>query len=174
MENMGNEIQITTIDCLVPSLVDQFSDLLIRVVEDGASIGFLPPLSMDEAVKYWNDVIEPGVILWAAVLNDTLVGTVQLQLAQKQNARHRAEIAKLMVHPQYRRKGIAQLLMQAAEDQARMEGRSLLILDTRAGDPSNKLYLSLDYIEAGRIPNFAQSADGTLHETVLYYKKIGQ
>ncbi|WP_188540814.1 GNAT family N-acetyltransferase [Paenibacillus segetis] len=171
---MGNEIQITTIDCLVPSLVDQFSDLLIRVVEDGASIGFLPPLSMDEAVKYWNDVIEPGVILWAAVLNDTLVGTVQLQLAQKQNARHRAEIAKLMVHPQYRRKGIAQLLMQAAEDQARMEGRSLLILDTRAGDPSNKLYLSLDYIEAGRIPNFAQSADGTLHETVLYYKKIGQ
>lgn len=172
MGNMGNEIKITTIDDFLPSLLDQFSELLIRVVGDGASVGFLPPLSKGEAVNYWNGVIEPGVILWAAVQNETIVGTIQLHLAQKQNAHHRAEIAKLMVHPQYRRKGIAQLLMQAAEDQARVEERSLLILDTRAGDPSNHLYLSFGYTEAGRIPNFAQSSDGTLHETVFYYKKM--
>lgn len=142
-------------------------------METGASIGFLPPLSKDEAINYWHKVIEPGVILWVAMQNDSIVGTIQLQLAQKQNARHRAEIAKLMVHPEYRRMGIAQWLMQTAEEQARTESRTLLVLDTRAGDPSNHLYLSFGYTEAGRIPNYAESADGTLHETVYYYKQIG-
>ncbi|MDQ0087731.1 ribosomal protein S18 acetylase RimI-like enzyme [Paenibacillus anaericanus] len=173
MENISNNLRIIKIDSLMPQQLNQFSELLVSVVDDGASIGFLPPMSKDEAINYWHKVIEPGVILWAVVQNDSIVGTIQLQLAQKQNARHRAEIAKLMVHPEYRRMGIAQLLMQKAEEQARTESRTLLVLDTRAGDPSNHLYLSFGYTEAGRIPNYAESADGSLHETVYYYKQIG-
>lgn len=170
---MNDKIEIHKVNSIEPSQLEQLTELLISVVETGASIGFLPPLSKDEAINYWHKVIEPGVILWVAVQNDSIVGTIQLQLAQKQNAHHRAEIAKLMVHPEYRRMGIAQLLMQTAEEQARTESRTLLVLDTRAGDPSNHLYLSFGYTEAGRIPNYAESADGTLHETVYYYKKIG-
>lgn len=77
-----------------------------------------------------------------------------------------------MVHPDFCRKGMARLLMQVAEDRAVMEGRTLLVLDTRAGDPSNELYRSMGYVEAGRIPGYAQSSGGGLHETVFYYKKI--
>ncbi|MEK4511211.1 GNAT family N-acetyltransferase [Paenibacillus sp. FSL K6-2524] len=170
---MNDKIEIHKVNSIEPSQLEQLTELLISVVETGASIGFLPPLSKDEAINYWHKVIEPGVILWVAMQNDSIVGTIQLQLAQKQNARHRAEIAKLMVHPEYRRMGIAQWLMQTAEEQARTESRTLLVLDTRAGDPSNHLYLSFGYTEAGRIPNYAESADGTLHETVYYYKQIG-
>jgi ribosomal protein S18 acetylase RimI-like enzyme len=62
--------------------------------------------------------------------------------------------------------------MSLAEEKAKSEGRSLLVLDTRAGDPSNVLYRSLGYAEAGRIPHYARSADGSLHDTIFFYKSL--
>ena len=148
------------------------SELLVAVVQDGASVGFLPPISPAEAKAYWEGALDPGVRLWIAELEGRAAGTVQLQLAMKPNGSHRAEIAKLMVHPDFRRLGLARRLMATAEETAKLEGRSLLVLDTREGDPSNDLYRSLGYSEAGRIPAYARSADGELAATVIYYKLI--
>ncbi|MFC0211363.1 GNAT family N-acetyltransferase [Paenibacillus chartarius] len=166
------KIKVIELSDLSPQLLEELADLLVDVVADGASIGFLPPLDRDEARAYWKHVIEPGVHLWIGICGERLVGTVQLHLAMKPNGSHRAEIAKLMVHPSGRRNGVARMLMQAAENRAKQLGRSLLILDTRAGDPSNLLYRSIGYTEAGSIPNFARSADGSLAATVIYYKSI--
>ncbi|MBL0388511.1 GNAT family N-acetyltransferase [Tumebacillus sp. ITR2] len=150
--------------------LEQLSNLLIDVVADGASVGFLPPLGEADARTYWKGVWAPGVTVWSVSLEGTLIGTVQLHEAHSQNGKHRAEIAKLMVHSDCRGRGIARALMNVAEKSARDQGRTLLVLDTRAGDPSNSLYQSLGFIEAGRIPNYARSADGNLDETVFYYK----
>lgn len=168
---MKDGLTISQVESLTPELTHELSELLISVVNDGASIGFLPPLNMKEALDYWKSVTGPGVYLWIARDNGSLAGTIQLQLAGKANAAHRAEIAKLVVHPEHRRKGIAARLLDTAEAMAAAEGRELLILDTREGDPSNLLYQSRGFIEGGRIPHFARSADGTLHTTVFYYKK---
>jgi len=148
------------------------SDLLVRVVEEGASIGFLPPLSLDVANDYWNSVIAPDVVLYVAYMNDQMVGSVQLHFSTKQNGNHRVEIAKLMTHPDYRRHGIGRLLMQKAEQKAIELGKTLIVLDTREGDPSNQLYSSLGYIQAGRIPQYARSATGELDATIFYYKLL--
>lgn len=169
---MTSDLQIIEIKSLESNILEELSELLIDVVEDGASIGFLPPLSKDAAIEYWRGVLNPGVILWIARADHKISGTIQLHLALKQNAMHRAEVAKLMVHPSMRRKGIAKTLMNTAESRAKIEGRSLLVLDTRSGDPSNFLYRSLGYIEAGRIPNYAMSANGDLDETIIFYKQI--
>ena len=169
---MKSEITILEVKSMEQEMLKELSELLIDVVEDGASIGFLPPLTMDESAQYWQQVIKPGVRVWAAVMDDKVIGTIQLHLAMKQNGSHRAEIAKLMVHPSKRRSGTARLLMQRSEDTAKEEGRTLLVLDTRSGDPSNQLYKSLEYIEAGRIPHYAQSSGGSFDETTFYYKKI--
>ncbi len=150
--------------------MDELSELLMQVIEDGASIGFLPPLNRLEAEHYWGNVLEPGVILLVAKINEVIVGIVQLQLCAKLNGSHRAEIAKLMTHPNYRRNGIGRALMQTVDERAKQEGRSLLVLDTREGDPSNLLYTSVGYIQAGRIPNYAKSASGELDATIYYYK----
>ncbi|MDR0269530.1 GNAT family N-acetyltransferase [Paenibacillus sp.] len=169
---MNGEIRVQVVEPIDPKLLHQLSELLIEVVETGASIGFLPPLTMQDAEDYWKQVMAPGVRLWVALNGEQVVGTVQLQLAMKANGSHRAEIAKLMVSPQARRCGIAKLLMQTAEKAAQHENRTLLVLDTRAGDPSNLLYQSLGYVEAGRIPRYARSADGQLDDTIYYYKEI--
>lgn len=166
---MGNAIMIEQVDTAV-DYAHELAELLIKVVDDGASVGFLPPLSYEDAAAYWKNVLQTNIILFAAKVDGQIAGTVQLDLCTKQNGLHRAEIAKLMTHPDYRRKGIARLLMKAAEERLLLEKRSLVTLDTREGDPSNLLYLSLGFIEAGRIPMYAKSEDGTLHATVFYYK----
>jgi ribosomal protein S18 acetylase RimI-like enzyme len=166
---MGVEIiNVSNID----EHVEELSDLLIKVVHDGASIGFLPPLKKGNADAFWRSCAAPQIIFLAAKIEGKIAGTVQLHLCTKPNGTHRAEVAKLMTHPSHRQKGIARQLMKEIEKRAKQEGRTLLVLDTREGDPSNLLYQSIGYIEAGRIPNFAQSETGTLDTTILYYKNI--
>lgn len=171
---LQSELQINEITDMRAQDLHALSALLIATVADGASLGFLPPLSPEDARRYWNGVLASDVKLWIAQYHDKTIGTVQLHLCTRQNGTHRAEIAKLMVHPQSRRMGIGRHLMTVAQQMAMQENRSLLVLDTRAGDPSNDLYRSLGYLEAGRIPQYAQSANGHLDETVFYYKLLRQ
>jgi GNAT superfamily N-acetyltransferase len=97
---------------------------------------------------------------------------VQLELATMPNARHRAEVMKLMVHRAARRRGIARVLMLALEEAARGANRRLLVLDTRPGDPAEQLYLALGYTPAGVIPRYALNAAGMLDSTVYMYREI--
>jgi ribosomal protein S18 acetylase RimI-like enzyme len=151
--------------------------LLQDSVDDGASVGFLPPLGEPESAEYWREVstaVAAGsrVLLVARVADGGLVGTVQLDLATRPNGRHRAEVAKLMVHRTARRRGLGRGLMLAIEAEAKRLGRTTLVLDTRAGDPSERLYAALGYQRAGLIPRYAASADGTLHTTAFYYRLL--
>ncbi|KMK76251.1 GNAT family N-acetyltransferase [Alkalihalobacillus pseudalcaliphilus] len=171
---MSKQISIEEIKELSSVQINELCDLLIKVVEDDASIGFLAPLKKDVATEYIKSVITPSNLLLVAKINEKIVGSVQLELATKQNATHRSEIAKLMTHPDYRRKGIGRQLMVKAEEIAREHNRSLMILDTRKGDASNYLYQSLGYLEAGQIPNYALSSTGKLDTTVYYYKVLDQ
>ncbi len=160
--------ELTTVE----QQLEELSDLIRTVVDDGASIGFLSPLSPADATDFWRGTLNPHVILFVAWIEGAMAGTVQLQLCTKQNGKNRAEIAKMMVHPNFRQKGIAKKLMQAAENRAKKEGRTLLILDTVEGAPSNHLYTSMGYIQGGRIPDYAASPFGELEATILYYKQI--
>lgn len=169
---MTKIFEIKEITQVSDDILHELSLLLINVVEDGASVGFLPPLSIEDAKQYWREVLTTGVILWSAQIKGRILGTVQLHLCQKQNGKHRAEIVKLMIHSDSRREGFGKYLMGIAEERAKVEQRNLITLDTRAGDPSNLLYKSIGYIEAGRVPQYAMSDNGSLHETVFYYKQI--
>lgn len=148
--------------------------LLTDCVAGGASIGFLPPLSAEAAQAYWQGVavnVESGsTLLLVARLDGEIVGSLQLALAGKANARHRAEVEKLMVSPAARRQGIAMALMSALDPLAAQHGRTLLVLDTREGDVSEQVYQRCGYSRVGVIPQFARSADGSLDGTVLYYR----
>lgn len=147
-------------------------------VDSGASVGFLPPLDPAEAARYWQGVaasMEMGSrLLWVARGPDGAVrGTVQLDLETRPNGSHRAEVMKLMVHTAVRRRGTGRALMLAAQEEARRRGRTTLVLDTRQGDPSERLYRSLGWQLAGVIPCYARSAGGTLDPSAFYYRVPG-
>ncbi|MRX73798.1 GNAT family N-acetyltransferase [Bacillus lacus] len=168
---MLNEYQIVKLETVHPHS-EKLAGLLCDTVNQGASIGFIPPLKFQSAKEYWESLNDPSILIWGAETETELIGTIQLQFCTKENGRHRAEVAKLMVHPDHRKKGIARRLLETAERAAAENHISLLVLDTREGDPSNKLYLSHGYQRAGSIPFFAQSAEGDLETTVLYYKVL--
>lgn len=174
------------------------SALLRDAVDSGASIGFLPPLAEAEADAYWRGVVaavrEGSCLLLVArdaeggadapeggadapergadATEGEIVGTAQLLLATRPNALHRAEVAKVIVHTKVRRRGIGHALMLAVEERARRLGRTTLVLDTRQGDPSERLYTSVGYRLAGAIPAYAKSADGALDPSAFYYRLL--
>src|SRR5579863_4819166 len=139
--------------------------MLGRVLHDcvhaGASVSFVQPFSYDDAGAFWNRKVLPAIqsglcrVLLARTAGQ-IAGTVQLDLATPPNQPHRAEVRKLLVHPDARRRGIARALMHALEDIARAERRTLLTLDTRTGDNAEPLYASIGYIRVGVIPRFAR------------------
>ena len=163
---------IRRVDRLSSKELDDLAEVLISCVAQGASLGFHAPLPADAARAWWAGVPRDGVILLVAEQAGHIVGTVQLQPAESENGAHRGEVAKLLVHPAWRRQGIARALMMVLEEEALSTGKTLLVLDTREGDPSNDLYHALGYREAGRIPGWARDAAGTSSATVFWYKPL--
>jgi ribosomal protein S18 acetylase RimI-like enzyme len=93
-------------------------------------------------------------------------------LAAKANARHRAEVQKLLVLQNARRRGIGRLLMRAAEVLARRQGRRLLVLDVRRDDPAQRLYESIGYKVTGIVPGYAADPDGALCDCTFLYREL--
>jgi GNAT superfamily N-acetyltransferase len=171
------ELEITQSDPASPAAdLEGLAEVLHASVHAGASVSFVLPFSLDDARAFWRDAVLPRVESGARRLliarwNGRLAGTVQLLLDTP--PRHRAEIAKLLVHPGVRRAGIARALMYAVEALARDAGRTLLTLDTRTGDHAEPLYLSLGYVVAGVIPNYARSPlSPALEATTIMYKVL--
>ncbi len=158
------------------SAIPILSDILIECVAEGSGVSFLPPLSSGVAGDFWRgtarDVAAGSKILLAGWVDGVLSGTVTLALAQPQNQPHRADVSKLLVHPRARRSGLGRRLMRRLELEAMRAGRTLLTLDTRAGDRAERLYRLMGWVELGRIPGYALTADGTYDETLFFWKRI--
>jgi hypothetical protein len=98
---------------------------------------------------------------------------VQLDYNTPPNQPHRAEVTKLMVHPEARRGGIARALMAALEHRATALGRSLITLDTRTGDMAEPLYTSLGYQTVGVIPGYCRDTiEDRYDPTTIMYKTL--
>ncbi len=162
------------------ALEDHLADLsatLEACVRDGASVGFVQPFGVAEASAFWTEAVFPGVeagarLLWGALAGGRVVGTVQLVIDMMPNQAHRAEISKMLVHPDFRRRGLARALMSAAETRARTLNRTLLTLDTRSGDDAQHLYVALGFRVAGEVPGFAIAPDGAGFDPTTYMYKL--
>ena len=159
--------------------LDELGELLRACVLDGASIGFVLPFPREEAEQFWTTKVLPGVragtrVLLAAWIGERIAGSVQLDHGTMPNQPHRAEVAKLLVHPDFRRMGLAKALMAELELHAGRLRRSLLTLDTRTGDRAEPLYTSLGYRTVGIIPGYCVDAldRARLDSTTIMYKTL--
>ncbi|WP_087691626.1 GNAT family N-acetyltransferase [Pandoraea sp. PE-S2R-1] len=163
--------------------VDALADVLIDCVEGGASVSFMLPLTRERATTFWRKVAESVArgerVLLVARTHDgeagnqgKIVGTVQLILDLPENQPHRADVAKMLVHRDARRQGVAQALMAAIDDVARAERRHVLVLDTVSGGDAERLYQRSGWQRAGDVPKFALMPDGEFCATTFYYKHL--
>src|SRR5438876_4173778 len=155
-------MQSVTIERLGSAATDSdvrgLAQLLVDAVDGNAGVSFLGGLTEGEAEAWWRSVLasssERAIILIARDA-EGVVGTVQLQPSWAPNQRHRADVAKLIVHRRARRRGIARALMSSLEQAAGAAGFTLLVLDTCRGYDAERLYASTGWVRVGEIPGFA-------------------
>ena len=157
--------------------VEGLADVLADCVEGGASVSFMLPLARERALGFWRGVAD-GVargeraLLVAEDHEDRIVGTVQLIMAMPDNQPHRADVAKMLVHRQARRTGVAGKLMAALDAVAREEGKTVLVLDTVTGGDAERLYECAGWQRAGVVPKYALMPDGEFCATTFFYKHL--
>jgi GNAT superfamily N-acetyltransferase len=157
--------------------VRALAQLLVDAIEGGAGVSFLAGLTEAEAEAWWRSVLASSsdrAIILVARDADGIVGTVQLQPSWAPNQPHRADVAKLIVHRRARRRGIGRMLMAALEQAAQAAGFTLLLLDTCKGYDAERLYASTGWVRVGEVPGFALNPDGSLCDTVFFYKTLSR
>lgn len=168
--------QIRAVDRLSPPQITELSQVLIACVEAGASVSFMLPFTLDQATAYWQSVNASlqraeRLVFIAENTATELVGSVQIVLDQPENQPHRADLSKMLVHPNTRRQGLAAALLSAAETGAQAQGKSLLVLDT-ANPEAERVYERGGWQRCGTIPDYALWPTGGFCATTIFYKKL--
>jgi acetyltransferase len=139
-------------------------------------MGFLPPITHDQARDYWLAVrteLQNGHrLLIGAFTESGLVGSGQLSFPTRPNAPHRADVEKLFVAAAMRGLGIGKQLMTALHDAARQRGRYLVMLNTRYGSAAERFYKELGYREVGPIPGWSLGPGGERYDHVILYQEL--
>lgn len=155
----------------------QLAEILVDSVDGGASVGFVHPFTVADAQQWWLSVrggVEQGsTLMWVAEDDTGVIGTIQVRLTVAYtNGRHRAEIAKLLVHRRARGRGIGKLLLATAEEAAAAAGVTILMLDTQTDSPAEYLYAKAGWTRFGVMPDHAADPAGALQPTTFFYKKL--
>ena len=174
---MSAAFEIAILDApLADTALDQLADVLVDCVEGGASVSFMSPFSQAEALAFLRkvaaSVASNDTVLLAARLEGRIVGPVQLGLDTPPNQPHRADIKKMLVHRSARGRGIGAALMARAEEEARRNGRWLLVLDTVPGENGHRVYQRAGWTETGIIPDYALFPDGRICDTMVMWKRL--
>ncbi|WP_293955460.1 MULTISPECIES: N-acetyltransferase [unclassified Sphingobacterium] len=159
-------------------LITQLVHLTFNVVQGGASIGFMDDLTVEQASRFWSEVLDKVkqqktvLIVAKNSVTNQLFGTVQLQIDLPTNQAHRADVAKMLVHSDFRRMGIAQKLLQRIEKIAIALNKTLMVLDTVTDSAAYFMYQKCGWTIVGDIPNYALLPNGLPCSTTYFYKSL--
>ena len=173
----AEQIEIRRLDAAAArARLDELAAVLVDCVEGGASVRYMAPFSREDGRLAFEAVAKEVAagrrLLLAALAEGSVVGTVQVVHAAQPNSPHRGEIVQLLVHRSARGRGIARRLMERAEQEARAEGWTLLVLDTVTGDAAERLYERLGWTRVGVIPGYALYPDGRPCDTTVFWKSL--
>ena len=179
------------------ALVDELSDLWVRVTNAGGSVGFVPPVSLEQvrphAVSILTRIIDQSDTLVAlcadparpASATDSLPATEQKGDAQivawcvlssnDSPPRHLwRTVRHVQVDPQRQGEGLGAQLLSAVDRVARDQlGLEALRLNTRSGTGAAKFYRRHGYREVGRLPRAVRISDDDYRDDILMWKEMG-
>lgn len=153
--------------------VDGLTEVLHACVHAGASVNFILPFPPGEARAFWTGKVARAMEggrrrLWIAAEDDRVAGCVMLDWDTPPNQAHRAEVTKLLVHPDFRGRGLSHRLMAVLIGAAREMGKGLVTLDTTTGSIAEAVYARSGFVVAGSIPGFARHPSEERLEPTTY------
>jgi ribosomal protein S18 acetylase RimI-like enzyme len=103
------------------------------ITQDNTLATFLPPLSHTKILASWTiwaeEVIAGSRIIVLQLSSDesNVAGVVSLYMPDTETGKHRSEVGRLLVSPDYRKRGLARELMRVLEEVARERERWLVV-----------------------------------------------
>ncbi|MFJ5969966.1 GNAT family N-acetyltransferase [Streptomyces sp. NPDC093060] len=149
-----------------PALRDEVLTLWADVSNAGGSVGFVPPVTMDEIrpelVRHLVAMAEGRTrLLVGRDGTGAVVATAFLTRNTHRLMRHWVWLYTVMVHPRHQGRGYGRDLLEAAADAARgLDGIEAIRLTCRGGLGLERFYGSCGYKEVGRIPGAIRVAPG--------------
>ena len=156
---------------------NEYKRLLIDVINAGGRMGFHVPVNVryvDNYLQFLEETISARKnYLFAYVLDDIMLGSAQILPSHFEDALHTGKVVKVMVHPQFRRKGFASTLMHYCDYFAQQHAMRLLYLSTCTDSYTVGFYKTCGYEVAGTIPDYLHDSDGSFLSVTNMYKKVG-
>jgi len=144
-------------------------------INDGIGFNWVVPPGKDMLETYWKGVlVVPERVLFAGRLDGTLGGSIQLLKPgpSKETSSFSASIEAHFVAPWARGHGLAKMLLEAAEREARSQGFSVLKLSVReTQERAIKLYEDNSYACWGRLPTY-EFVNAKMIAGKYYYKNL--
>lgn len=102
------------------------------ITTDHTLATFLPPLSHDKILASWtawSEQVAAGnrVIILQLTEEDVLAGVVSLFMPETETGKHRSEVGRLLVSPDFRKRGLAREMMGVLEQVAREKERWMVV-----------------------------------------------
>lgn len=168
-------LTVDQLDAFRAGELNDLCDAAELAILAGGGFGWVNPPAREVMERYWRGVLAvPERSLFVGRLDGTIAGSVQLVRPPRNNEAQAfaAHVATIFVAPWARGHGLARMLTEAVEMEARKEGFRLLNLDARETEhPALSVYQNLGYVHWGRHPCYAR-IEGTMVAGNFFYKEL--
>ncbi|HEX9648751.1 MAG TPA: GNAT family N-acetyltransferase [Alphaproteobacteria bacterium] len=151
-------------------------DATVEAILDGIGFGWVQPPPRERLEAYWRGVLlVPERELFLGLLGASVAGSVQLvkPVRNFEAGQFAAHIDTHFVTPWARGHGLARMLLEAAEAEARAQGFTVMRLDVRATqERAIALYESCGYERWGTLDRY-HKVDGRMIAGHFYVKDLG-
>jgi ribosomal protein S18 acetylase RimI-like enzyme len=152
-----------TIDYVTQKLsendLNDLCDATDDAIADGGGFGWVDLPAREIMERYWQGaIIMPNRDVFLARLDGVICGTVQMVHSPQHNQAqsHAVHLTSHFVAPWAREYGLARMLVNRVEQQARVMGKTVINLDVReTQEAAIKLYQSLSYENYATHPAYA-------------------
>ena len=141
-------------------------ELLDCAADDGGILGHTQPMSLKEAATFQRSLrqaLQAGAVhALLGEVSQELVFFCLLTPNPLPNCRHRAELSKGMLHPDYRRQHLMSAVVDAVVEKAESLQIEQLVLDVRENSHAHRVWQGLGFRSYGVLDDYAR-VNGRVH-----------
>ena len=160
---MKHQVHLKWLSALADVEAHRIVDLVEGTTLEGATLGYAERMSIDEAEAFIAELsyrIEKGQTLaLVGIDGSNLVFFCMMTRNPMPNCRHRAELSKGVVHPDYRGQNIIPHAFREIVLKAESLGIDQLVLDVRAGSRAHLLWQRFGFKSYGVLDDYARVGD---------------
>jgi acetyltransferase len=160
-----------------PGTADALATLWLAVTRAGGAVGFpadAPEADVRAAAERVVEDVRAGRERLIAIESDgDLLGTVFLQSGRNPVRQHRADVKRLMVHPELQGRGWGKALLDAAVAHATDLGLQQLLLSTRGGTSLPEFYAKQGWTQVGVFPDALLIGPGDVRDEHWFQLRLG-